>query len=995
MLSLLKCLPPRNFKPILQLQQPCIYHFFSSSLQHKISHDPDNKNNKNNNVVVDFNLVFRSCTNINVAKQLHALLLVLGKAQDVVLLTQLVTLYATLGDLSLSSTTFKHIQRKNIFSWNSMVSAYVRRGRYRDSMDCVTELLSLSGVRPDFYTFPPVLKACLSLADGEKMHCWVLKMGFEHDVYVAASLIHLYSRFGAVEVAHKVFVDMPVRDVGSWNAMISGFCQNGNVAEALRVLDRMKTEEVKMDTVTVSSMLPICAQSNDVVGGVLVHLYVIKHGLESDVFVSNALINMYSKFGRLQDAQRVFDGMEVRDLVSWNSIIAAYEQNDDPVTALGFFKEMLFVGMRPDLLTVVSLASIFGQLSDRRIGRAVHGFVVRCRWLEVDIVIGNALVNMYAKLGSIDCARAVFEQLPSRDVISWNTLITGYAQNGLASEAIDAYNMMEEGRTIVPNQGTWVSILPAYSHVGALQQGMKIHGRLIKNCLFLDVFVATCLIDMYGKCGRLEDAMSLFYEIPQETSVPWNAIISSLGIHGHGEKALQLFKDMRADGVKADHITFVSLLSACSHSGLVDEAQWCFDTMQKEYRIKPNLKHYGCMVDLFGRAGYLEKAYNLVSNMPIQADASIWGTLLAACRIHGNAELGTFASDRLLEVDSENVGYYVLLSNIYANVGKWEGAVKVRSLARDRGLRKTPGWSSVVVGSVVEVFYAGNQSHPQCAEIYEELRVLNAKMKSLGYVPDYSFVLQDVEEDEKEEILTSHSERLAIVFGIISTPPKSPIRIFKNLRMGFVHVVITGDSPNYASLKRLTITAYLNYRDILNLALVCHCSTTANCRVWAIALNLGSTLGKYCCDVSSCMEGVYNIDSSHGSMHIVPGSICSSLFSCFTRSYLHVSCCAGAKTGIVGRTGSGKSTPVQTLSRLIEPVAGQILIDSVNISLMGIHDLWSRLNIIPQDPTMFEGTVRTNLDPLEEYTDEQICEVLDVCQLGDVGKKGKLDFSKL
>ena len=783
MLSLLKCLPPRNFKPILQLQQPCIYHFFSSSLQHKISHDPDNKNNKNNNVVVDFNLVFRSCTNINVAKQLHALLLVLGKAQDVVLLTQLVTLYATLGDLSLSSTTFKHIQRKNIFSWNSMVSAYVRRGRYRDSMDCVTELLSLSGVRPDFYTFPPVLKACLSLADGEKMHCWVLKMGFEHDVYVAASLIHLYSRFGAVEVAHKVFVDMPVRDVGSWNAMISGFCQNGNVAEALRVLDRMKTEEVKMDTVTVSSMLPICAQSNDVVGGVLVHLYVIKHGLESDVFVSNALINMYSKFGRLQDAQRVFDGMEVRDLVSWNSIIAAYEQNDDPVTALGFFKEMLFVGMRPDLLTVVSLASIFGQLSDRRIGRAVHGFVVRCRWLEVDIVIGNALVNMYAKLGSIDCARAVFEQLPSRDVISWNTLITGYAQNGLASEAIDAYNMMEEGRTIVPNQGTWVSILPAYSHVGALQQGMKIHGRLIKNCLFLDVFVATCLIDMYGKCGRLEDAMSLFYEIPQETSVPWNAIISSLGIHGHGEKALQLFKDMRADGVKADHITFVSLLSACSHSGLVDEAQWCFDTMQKEYRIKPNLKHYGCRVDLFGRAGYLEKAYNLVSNMPIQADASIWGTLLAACRIHGNAELGTFASDRLLEVDSENVGYYVLLSNIYANVGKWEGAVKVRSLARDRGLRKTPGWSSVVVGSVVEVFYAGNQSHPQCAEIYEELRVLNAKMKSLGYVPDYSFVLQDVEEDEKEEILTSHSERLAIVFGIISTPPKSPIRIFKNLRV--------------------------------------------------------------------------------------------------------------------------------------------------------------------------------------------------------------------
>ncbi|XP_020205228.2 pentatricopeptide repeat-containing protein At4g33990 [Cajanus cajan] len=783
MLSLLKLVPSCNFKPIsmvLPLQR-WIYRYFSSatsSFQH-ISHVRENKN-----VAVDFNVVFHSCTNVNVAKQLHALLLVLGKAQDVVLFTKLVTLYATLGDLSLSSTTFKHIQRKNIYTWNSMLAAYVRCGRYHDSLNCVTHLLSMPAVvRPDFYTFPPVLKACVHLLDGEKIHCWVLKMGFEHDVYVAASLINLYSRFGAVAVAHKLFVDMPVRDVGSWNAMISGFCQNGNAVEALGVLNRMKVEGIKMDTVTVSSVLPVCAQLNDVVCGGLIHLYVIKHGLESDVFVCNALINMYSKFGRLQDAQRVFDGMKVRDVVSWNSVIAAYEQNNEPVTSLGFFKRMQLVGMRPDLLTVVSLASIFGQLSDWRIGRAVHGFVIRREWLEEDVVIGNALVNMYAKLGSIDCARMVFEQLPVRDAISWNTLITGYAQNGLASEAIDAYNMMGECRNIIPNQGTWVSILPAYSHVGALQQGMKIHGRLIKNCLYLDVFLATCLIDMYGKCGRLEDAMSLFYEIPRETSVPWNAIISSLGIHGHGEEALQLFKNMLSEGVKADHITFVSLLSACSHSGLVDEGQWCFDMMQKEYGIKPNLKHYGCMVDLFGRAGNLEKAYNLVSNMPVQADASIWGTLLAACRIHGNAELGTFASDRLLEVDSDNVGYYVLMSNIYANVGKWEGVVKVRSLVRDRGLRKTPGWSSVVVGNVVEVFYAGNQTHPQCTEIYKELRVLNAKMKSLGYVPDYSFVLQDVEDDEKEQILTSHSERLAIAFGIISTPPKSPIRIFKNLRV--------------------------------------------------------------------------------------------------------------------------------------------------------------------------------------------------------------------
>lgn len=727
--------------------------------------------------------LFHSCTTIDVAKRLHALLVVSGKIEDVLLSTKLVNLYASLGHVSFSRSTFNHIKRKNIYTWNSMISAYVNTARYHDALNCVNQLFSVSDLRPDFYTFPPVLKACVNLVDGRKIHCSVGKMGFESDVFVAASLIHLYSRFGDLDVAYKLFVEMPVRDVGSWNAMISGFCLNGNAAEALNVLNDMKVEGLKMDSVTLSSILPVCARSNDIISGLLMHLYVIKHGLDTDVFVSNALINMYSKFGRLRDAQRVFDHMTVRDLVSWNSIIAAYEQNNDPTTALGFFKEMQFVGIRPDLLTVVSLASIFGQLSDQMISRSVHGFVMRHEWLEMDVVIGNALVNMYAKLGAMDCARTVFDQLPLRDIISWNTLITGYAQNGLASEAIDAYNMMEECRKIIPSQGTWVSILPAYSHVGALQQGMKIHGRLIKNSLYLDVFVATCLIDMYGKCGRLDDAMSLFYEIPRETSVPWNAIISSLGIHGHGEEALQLFKDMLAEGVKADHITFVSLLSACSHSGLVDEGQWCFDMMQKGYGIKPSLKHYGCMVDLLGRAGYLEKAYNLVSNMPVQPDASIWGALLGACRIHGNVELGMFASNRLLEVDSKNVGYYVLLSNIYANVGKWEGVVKVRSLARDRGLRKTPGWSSVVVGSIVEVFYTGNQTHPKCTEIYNELRVLTAKMKSLGYVPDYSFVLQDVEEDEKEQILISHGERLAIAFGIISTPPRSPIRIFKNLRV--------------------------------------------------------------------------------------------------------------------------------------------------------------------------------------------------------------------
>lgn len=738
---------------------------------------------ENANKRIDFDFLFLSCTKVHLAKCLHSLLVVSGRVENIFLSAKLVNLYAYLGDVSFSRLTFDQIPKKDIYTWNSMVSAYVRSGRFREAVGCFYHFMLTSDLRPDFYTFPTVLKACGNLVDGKKIHCWVLKLGFEWDVFVAASLIHMYSRFGFVGIARKLFNDMPFRDMGSWNAMISGCCQNGNAAEALDVLTEMRLEGEKMDPVTVSSLLTVCAQSNNLLSGMLIHLYCIKHGLEFDVFVSNALINMYAKFCILDHARKVFDQMKIRDLVSWNSIIAAYEQNDDPVTAFGFYKKMKQIGIPPDSLTLLSLASIIAELADGKKSRSVHGFILRRGWLMEDVIIGNAVVDMYAKLGVIDSARTVFEGLPVKDVISWNTLITGYAQNGLASEAVEVYDMMKEFKEIVPNQGTWVSILPAYSHLGALQQGMRIHGQVMKNCLYMDVFMGTCLIDMYGKCGRVDDAMSLFYEVPRKSSVPWNAIISCHGIHGHGDKALEILKNMLVEEVKPDHVTFISLLSACSHSGLVDEGKHYFHAMQKEYGIKPRLKHYGCMVDLFGRAGHLETAYNFIKNMPVQPDASIWGALLGACRIHGNVELGKFASESLFEVEPENVGYYVLLSNIYANFGKWEGVDKVRSLARDRGLKKTPGWSSVEFNSKVEVFYTGNQTHPKCDEIYAELRVLTAKMKSLGYIPDYTFVLQDVEEDEKEHILTSHSERLAIAYGIISTPPKTPIRIFKNLRV--------------------------------------------------------------------------------------------------------------------------------------------------------------------------------------------------------------------
>ncbi|CAA0838397.1 Pentatricopeptide repeat-containing protein [Striga hermonthica] len=591
--------------------------------------------------------------------RVHALLLVSGKALSVFYATRLVNKYSFIDNVSLARDTFDQISIKDSYTWNSMLSAYVRNSHFDEAIKCAFEMLSSTDVRPDFYTFPSILKACKSLCDGALFHCWVLKLGFECDVFVAASLVHMYCRFGFSSRAYTIFRNMPFRDMGCWNSMISGFCQSGNHKKALAVFDEM-------------------------------------------------------------------------------------------------------------ILRGIAINAGFGYME-------LHNRSIRAALLST---------------GILDSARRFFEQLPFKDVISWNTMITGYAQSGFASEAINLYRAMKEKDNLKPNQGTCVSVLPAYAHLGDLRDGTRIHCLVLKQNLDADMYVGTCLIDLYGKCGRLSEAMLLFSEVPKETSVTWNAVISC---HGLGQTSVRLFHDMLSERVNPDEVTLLSLLTACSHSGLVDEGKRYFHSMEQEYGVKPTLKHYGCMVDLFGRAGLLEEAYKFIETMPVRPDSSIWGALLGASRVHGNFEMGQKASGQLFELDRENVGYYVLLSNIYANFGRWDGVDTVRSLARDRGLWKTPGWSSVELNNELEVFYTGSRSHPQSEDIYKELASLNSKLKSLGYIPDYSFVLQDVEDDEKENILSSHSERLAIVCGILNTPPKSSIRIYKNLR-------VCGDCHNVMKL---------------------------------------------------------------------------------------------------------------------------------------------------------------------------------------------------
>lgn len=336
---------------------------------------------------------------------------------------------------------------------------------------------------------------------------------------------------------------------------------------------------------------------------------------------------------------------------------------------------------------------------------------------------------------------------------------------------------------VKPNSVTLVSVLLACAHLASQKQCKLIHGYIIKGGFNSNLVIVTALIDTYANCGILEVAHQLFDQMSEKNVVSWSAMIAAYGMHGLGEEAISLFHQMQMTGILPNHITFVSLLSACSYSGLVLEGRQYFNSMVQYYCIVPRVVHYACMVDLLGRAGHLHEAWDLIKTMPLEPGASVWGALLGACRVHCNIELGQYAAEQLFELEPKNAGCYVLLANIYAAAGRWEDVARVRTMMKDRAVKKTPGYSCTEVNNRVHAFVMGDRSHPQSKEIYEMLETLERKMEAVGYVPDTNFVLHDVEEEVKESMLSTHSEKLALAFGLISTSPGTPLWITKNLRI--------------------------------------------------------------------------------------------------------------------------------------------------------------------------------------------------------------------
>ncbi|KAJ4971352.1 hypothetical protein NE237_004451 [Protea cynaroides] len=535
------------------------------------------------------------------------------------------------------------------------------------------------------------------------------------------------------------------------------------------------------EALDLQDLLQRCARNKATKEGKICHGRVVLYGLENDILASNILINMYSKCGLLEPACQIFDRMPKRSSVSWNTIIGAHTQHGEEDKALKLFMWMLKEGDPPSAFTLSSILCACAAKLAFCESKQLHAFALKTA-MNSNVFVGTAVLDVYAKCNFIEDARLVFDTMSERSGVTWSSMVAGYVQNNLYEEALILFHKAQK-IGLEQSQYTVSAAVSACASLAAVIEGIQLHAVLVRTGCVSNLFVAASLVDMYAKCGSIKEAYFVFASIEGKNVVLWNAMISGFARHAHFMQAMILFEKMQQMGIHPNEITYVSILSVCSHVGLVETGQRYFDLMNRDLSVEPNVHHYSCMVDLFGRAGMIHEARNLIETMPLKASASMWGSLLASCRNHGNYELAEVAAKHLFEIEPQNAGNHVLLSNIYAANKRWEEVARSRKLLKDSGVKKVMGKSWIEVKGQVHTFMVGERIHPRIDDIYAKLEDLAVEMKKLDYRAEIEQDLHDVEGGQKEELLSHHSEKLALAFALISFPPGTHIVIKKNLRI--------------------------------------------------------------------------------------------------------------------------------------------------------------------------------------------------------------------
>ncbi|CAH8381378.1 unnamed protein product [Eruca vesicaria subsp. sativa] len=802
-----------------------------------------------------------------------------------VLCTRVITMYSMCGFPDDSRSAFDALPKKNLFQWNAVISSYSRNELYHNVLEMFIKMITESGLLPDNFTFPCVVKACAGVSEvrlGLAVHGLVVKTRLVEDVFVSNALVSFYGTHGFVSDAVKIFAMMSERNLVSWNSMIRVFSDNGFSEESFLLLGEMMEEgnddgEFLPDVATLATVLPVCAREREIGVGKGVHGLAVKLSLEKELVVNNALTDMYSKCGCINDAQVIFNLNNNKNVVSWNTMIGGFSAvgdthgtfdllrqmlagrgdvradevtilnvvpvcfdesvlpslkelhcyslkqefvhnelvanafvasyakcgslsyahrvfcrirsktvnswnaligGSDPRFSLDAYYQMKNSGLLPDVFTLCSLLSACSQLKSLRLGKEVHGFIIRNR-LERDSFVHTALLSLYIHCGELSTAHVLFAAMEDKTLVSWNTMVNGYLQNGFPERALSLLRQMVL-HGVQPCEISMMSVFGACSLIPSLRLGREAHGYALKRLLKDNAFIACSMIDMYAKNGSVTQSFKVFNGLKERSGASWNAMIMGYGIHGRGKEAIQLFEEMQRTGHSPDELTFLGVLTACNHSGLIHEGMRYLDQMKHSFGMNPNLKHYACVIDMLGRAGKLDKALKIATEeMSEEPDVGIWNSLLSSCRIHQNLEMGEKIAAKLFILEPERTENYVLLSNLYAGSRKWDEVRQVRQRMKEMSLRKDAGCSWIELNGKVFSFVAGESS----SDVKSHWSVLEREIWKMGYRPDTSSVQHELSEEEKIEQLRGHSEKLAITYGLIRTSEGTTLRVYKNLRI--------------------------------------------------------------------------------------------------------------------------------------------------------------------------------------------------------------------